>query len=178
MIPKRNIALIGFMAAGKTSVGLALSRLTGLPFADVDTVIEANEGRPIPEIFATKGEAYFREAEGMVFRGLCEGIGRIIGCGGGTLIDPRNRAAMEEGCFAVWLRVSAAGVIERIARPDAPVRPLVEGKPAGIVVPGLLRAREPLYRDADLVIETEGRTVDDISEEIRAYLGLPRAEGS
>jgi len=176
VIPKRNIALIGFMAAGKTSVGISLSRRTGLPFVDIDAIIEASEGRTIAEVFAAKGEAHFRDAEGMVFRGFCAGTCRIIGCGGGTLIDPRNRAAMQDGCFAVWLRVSAEGVLERIARPGAPVRPLIEGTPPGLIVPKLLRAREVFYSDADLVIDTEGRDVEEVAEEIRRLLALPLAE--
>ena len=175
MIPKRNIALVGFMAAGKTSVGLLLSARTRIPFVDVDRCVEEAEGKSVAEIFAMKGEAYFREAEGTIFRTLCEGSGRIIGCGGGTLIDPRNRAALVDGCFAVWLRVSAEEVLERISRPDAPIRPLVEGSPR-LVVPRLLQARESLYGIADLVIETAGRAIDQIAEEIRVALSIPLAE--
>jgi shikimate kinase len=174
VIPKRNIALIGFMAAGKTSVGLALSALTRIPFVDVDLCIEEAEGMSVAEIFAAKGEPYFREAEGAVFRRLCEGSGRIIGCGGGTLIDPRNRAALVDGCRTVWLRVSAEDVLNRIARPDAPVRPLVEGAPR-LIVPKLLQTRESLYGIADLTIETAGRGIDEIAQEIRFSLCLPPA---
>ena len=153
-------------------MGIALSARTRIPFVDVDRCVEEAEGRGVAEIFATKGEPYFREAEGVMFRSLCEDSGRIIGCGGGTLIDPRNRAALLDGCVSVWLRVSAEDVIERIARPDAPVRPLVEGAPR-LIIPRLLQTREAFYETADLVIETAGRGIDEIAEEIRASLALP-----
>lgn len=175
MIPKRNIALIGFMAAGKTSVGLLLSARTGIPFVDVDRCVEEAEGMTVAEVFASRGESHFREAEGAIFRTLCEGSGRIIACGGGTLIDPRNRATLLEGCFSIWLRVSSEEVLARMARPEAPDRPLVVGSP-GLIVPRLLQAREGLYTLADLVIEAKGRGVDDIAEEIRLSLALPLVE--
>ncbi len=174
MIPKRNIALIGFMAAGKTSVGLALSALTKIPFVDIDLLVEESEGMSIAEIFATRGEGYFREVEGAVFRGLCEGAGRILGCGGGTLIDPRNRVALMDGCRAVWLRVSAEEVLDRISRPDAPARPLIDGSPR-LIVPRLLQSRETLYGIADLTVDTAGRGIEEIAEGIRVALSLPLA---
>jgi shikimate kinase len=176
VISKRNIALVGFMAAGKTSIGLVLSRRTGLPFADVDRIIEEKAGRTIADLFAADGEPRFREIEGNVFRALCAGTGRIIGCGGGTLLDPRNRAAMVEGCFAIWLRVSPEEVLARISLPDAPIRPLVEGASPNLIVPRLMQAREVLYSGADLVIDTERKGVDEIAEEIRLSLGLPLLE--
>ena len=99
-----NIALVGFMASGKSSVGHALGEMTGLPFRDVDRLVEEAERLTVPEIFGLLGEPYFREVEGRLFRTLCEGEGQIIGCGGGTLLDPRNRAALRAHCVAIWLR--------------------------------------------------------------------------
>ena len=177
MIAGRNVALIGFMASGKTSVGEALSLRTGLPFRDVDGLIERMEGATIAEIFATRGEPHFREREGVLFRELCDGQDQIIGCGGGTLMDPRNRAALMTRCVAVWLRASVAETIRRIETPGAPVRPLVKGTDSRIIVPSLLRAREGLYEGADLLVETDGRTIEEITEEIRLALALPLREG-
>jgi len=176
MIAGRNVALIGFMASGKTSVGEALSVRTGLPFRDVDGLIEGMEGATIAEIFATRGEAYFREREGALFRGLCEGQDQIIGCGGGTLMDPRNRTALVTRCVAVWLRASAAETIRRIETPGAPMRPLVKGADPRIIVPSLLRAREGLYQGAELLVDTDGRTIEEITEEIRLALDLSLRE--
>ncbi len=175
----RNIALIGFMAAGKTQVGAALSRRSGLPFVDVDALVESLEQAPVHRIFREKGEAYFRRLETIVLRNLCEGSGAIIGCGGGTVLAEENRRMLHERCILVWLRVSGGEVLDRLARPDSPRRPVLEGLDPARVVPDLLRAREPWYEEADFKIETDGRSVEDIAEEISLRLGLaPLAEGS
>lgn len=173
MIDGRNIALIGFMAAGKTSVGKRLAERTGLPFFDIDRIVEEIEGASVADIFARRGEAYFREREGLVFRQICEGANQIIACGGGTVIDERNRECIEHRCHAVWLRASAGAVLQRIAEPGAPIRPLVREVDPGIVVPELMRRREALYAGADLVIETDGRSIEEIALEIQMRLGLP-----
>jgi shikimate kinase len=168
-----NIALIGFMAAGKSSVGQALSFRTGLPFRDVDLLIEESEGMTIGEIFAARGESHFREVEGRIFRGLCAGEGQIIGCGGGTLLDPLNRAALRTRCVTVWLKASPGELVRRLDASGRDARPLLKGADAGLIVPSLLAAREGLYQGADLPIETEGRSIDLIAEEIAHLLALP-----
>lgn len=173
MIGAPNIALVGFMGSGKTSVGAALSALTGMPFHDVDRIIEEREGVSIAEIFATRGEATFRARESSVFRLLCEGSGNIIGCGGGTLIDPRNMTAMRQRCVGVWLRTSVPGILERIDARGAAVRPLLQGGSPEVIVPRLLSSREALYAEADLVIDTDGRSVVEIAEDLCRQLGLP-----
>jgi shikimate kinase len=171
-----NIALIGFMATGKTSVGRSLSARTGLPFQDVDELIEAAERMSVSEIFAARGEAYFRDRESAVFRRLCGGTGQIIGCGGGTLIDPQNMLILRSRCFAVWLRTSAEEILRRIEGPAAPPRPLIPEGDSVSAVTKLLRGREGLYQGADLVVDTDGRTVEEISDQIRLQLALPLRE--
>lgn len=173
-----NVALVGFMASGKSSVGRALSSRTGLPFRDVDFLVEEAERRTIAGIFAQQGEAYFREVEGRVFRALCAGEGQIIGCGGGTLLDPRNRAAMRGRCVTVWLKAHAEELIRRIEASPADARPLLKGGEARFVVPPLLSVREGLYQGADLPVETEGRSVEEIAGEIALLLSLPSVEGN
>ncbi|MBM3285835.1 MAG: shikimate kinase [Candidatus Eisenbacteria bacterium] len=174
MIPAPNLALIGFMAAGKTTVGQALSSRTGLPFHDVDLLVERSEGLPISDIFAARGEPYFREVEGRIFRDLCAGEGLIIACGGGTLIDPRNRAALEDRCVAVWLKTSLPEIMRRIGAPGAPARPLGEGAAARLVLPSLLSSREDLYRGAELVVDTDGKGIDAICDELSSAIALLR----
>jgi shikimate kinase len=168
-----NIALIGFMAAGKTSVGLSLSRRTGMPFHDVDYLVEAAERMTVAEIFASRGEAFFRERESAIFRQVCAAAGQIIGCGGGTLIDPENMAVLRSRCFAVWLRTSAEETVRRIETPGAPSRPLLHGADPLETVSRILRGREPLYREADLVVDTDGKSIEEITELIRVELALP-----
>lgn len=171
-----NIALIGFMAAGKSSVGRLLGERLGRPFIDVDDEIERAESLTVADIFARHGEGYFRDREGEVFRRVAEGMGLIIGLGGGTLLDPRNRAVLLARCATVWLKASAQEVIRRMALPDAPERPLVQGGEPGIVVPRLLGVREPLYRGADLIVDTDGKSIDAICDEIIAWIAAGRTE--
>jgi shikimate kinase len=173
-----NIALVGFMASGKSSVGQVLGSRTGLPFRDVDHLVEEAEGMSVGEIFALRGEPHFREAEGDLFRRLCAGEGQIIGCGGGTLIDPRNRAALRARCVAIWLRASAGELIRRLETTRGDARPLLAGGEPRLVVPSLLPAREGLYRGADISIETDGRGVEEIASEIIQRLSLPTIGGS
>ena len=177
MIGAPNIALVGFMGSGKTSVGETLSAMTGLPFRDVDRLVEEAEGAAVAEIFASRGESIFRAREGAVFLQLCEASGVIIGCGGGTLLDPRNRAVMHARCVGVWLRTSVPELLQRIDVRGAAVRPLLQGGDPARIVPQLLAARETLYNEADLVVDTDGRGVVEIAEEIRRTLGLPARFG-
>lgn len=170
---ERNLALIGFMTAGKTRVGESLSRRTGMPFHDVDALIADVVRMPIHEIFQVCGEPYFRRLETRVLAGLCEGSGQIIGCGGGTVISPENREILERRCISVWLRVSEPEVLHRLEDPQSPRRPLLEGLDPTEVVRELMRKRESLYARADYVVDTDGQTVQQVAERIVVELGLP-----
>ena len=173
MIGAANIALIGFMGSGKTSVGETLAAMTGMPFMDVDRLVEREEGMSVAEIFVRRSESAFRLREGTVFRQVCEGTGQIIACGGGTLIDPLNRIALQSRCVGVWLRTSIPQILDRIGSREEGGRPLLRGGAPEVIVPKLLAAREGLYQEADLVIDTDGRGVLEIADEIRRALSLP-----
>ncbi|MCA9755761.1 MAG: shikimate kinase [Candidatus Eisenbacteria bacterium] len=176
MLAPKNIALIGFMAAGKTHVGRRLGERTGMPFVDIDLLIMELEQNTVEEIFRVKGEPYFRGIESRLLGELCRGSGQIIGCGGGTILAEENRRTLAQRCETVWLRVSEAQVLRRLEDPDAPRRPLLEGLDATRVVHDLLQAREPYYAQADHVVETDGRTVEAVAEEIVVRLGLAAAD--
>ena len=169
----RNLALIGFMTAGKTQVGAALARLTGLSFVDIDAVVEGLEGMPVHRIFAEKGEPHFRRIEAAVLGDLCRGAGTIIGCGGGTVLVEENRALLAARCVIVWLRISRDEVLRRLEEPGSPRRPLLEGLDPEETVARLMPARDPFYRGADLEVETDNKTVEAVAREITLRLGLP-----
>ncbi len=160
------------MTAGKTRVGHALSGMTGLPFLDVDFLVEQIEGMPVSEIFRSRGEPYFRQIESTVLRDLCRGFGRIIGCGGGTVLSGDNRLLLKARCTTVWLRVSRAEVLCRLEDPGCGQRALLEGLDPGRVVEDLLRVREPYYREADQSVWTDRRSVEDVAREVAIRLGL------
>jgi len=174
----KNIALLGFMTAGKTQVGLALAGRTGLPFRDVDALIEGLEREPIHRIFQLHGEPYFRALESRVLSELCAGSGQILSCGGGTVLAPENRQRLRERCVSIWLGVSPDEALRRLGGPDSPRRPLLEGRDVTQIVPDLMRQREVLYaqtvagEDFGLKVETDGRSIEEVAKEIALRLGL------
>jgi len=169
----RNLALTGFMTAGKSLVGQELARRTGMPLVDIDQLICEIERMPVHEIFRTRGEPYFRRIESQLLHQLCQGSGQVISCGGGTVLDPANLELLRNRCVTVWLRVSEESVLRRLEDPTSPQRPLLESLEPGIVVHKLLLQREPLYAQADFVVDTDGRTVQEVADEIIRELGIP-----
>ncbi|MBD3161399.1 MAG: shikimate kinase [Candidatus Eisenbacteria bacterium] len=171
-LPAPNLALIGFMGSGKTSVGRALGGRIGLRFFDLDEILEAQEGMSVEGIFRARGEPYFRARETALFGRLCGGRDQIIGCGGGTLLDPGNRTLLRDRCYSIWLRASLAEILRRVEAPGAPVRPLLLGSERDRVVRDLLHRRQPLYERADLVVDTDAREVEQVVEEILDRTGI------
>jgi len=149
------IALWGFMGSGKSTVGRRLAKCLGWPFVDLDEVLADAHG-PIPEQFRQVGEAAFRERERRALADLCDGALRVLATGGGTPMDPVNRARMAEHYRSVFLATSWETVHARLAA-DAGGRPLWDD-----AARDRFRRRQPTYAMADRRVETDGRTVDDI----------------
>ena len=162
-----TIILIGFMGAGKTSVGRALERRTGLPLLDTDQLIEEQAGMTISDIFAKKGEEEFRRAETEMLKKLAgrEAAG-IVSTGGGLPLREENRRALTRLGTVVYLRVQPGTVCRRLAGDNT--RPLLAGDGGKERVQELMTARDPLYREAaDLIIDTDGLTPSAIAEKIQ-----------
>ena len=151
---KRNIVLVGFMGTGKTTVGQLLAEQTGMPLVDMDALIEERAGRTINEIFAAKGEAYFRNLERELVQELTHRDGQIISTGGGIVLNPDNIADFEKTGLVVCLLADAETVLERI-RHDAS-RPLLVGDKETKIT-DLLKTRKPLYEAIAHKIDTNGR---------------------
>ena len=100
---KKNLVLCGFMGSGKTTIGRKLARLTGLEFIDADIYLEAKEGKKISEIFAEKGEAYFRDRETAYIKELAQKDGIVLALGGGSVLRPENVAAVKETGLLILL---------------------------------------------------------------------------
>ncbi|MBC7252560.1 MAG: shikimate kinase [Actinobacteria bacterium] len=162
---RENLALIGFMGAGKSTVGAALARRLGMDFVDLDGVIAGEAGMSIPEIFDREGEEGFRERESRALRKELKGAGKVLACGGGIVLRPENVDLLRERCLVVYLRVDRNTVLNRVGEGEG--RPLLAGGPLPRRVEELLSEREEKYlRASHAVVEAGGRTPEGIAEEI------------
>jgi shikimate kinase len=155
------------MGAGKSTVGRLLAADWRVPFRDTDEDVEAAEGRPVSEIFVDAGEAYFRERERAAVLAALETHDGVLALGGGAVLDPGTRAALSEH-RVVFLRVGLADAAKRVGLGQG--RPLLLGNVRGRIKT-LLDERLPLYLEvADLVVDTDGRSAQDVAAEVRAAL--------
>lgn len=161
----KNIILTGFMGAGKTSVGTRLARDLGYAFIDTDELIEADQKIAITEIFSSFGEPYFREVETRIIRRVLEGEGQVVSTGGGAVMRDENRAIFKERGLTVCLTARPEVIFDRIRRETH--RPLLRTADPLARVRELLGERERFYRQADLIIDTSEKTVDQVIGEIR-----------
>lgn len=168
----RRVVLWGFMASGKTVVGARAAALLGWRHLDVDREIERAEGCTIAELFAARGEAYFRAVEVAVSLPLLTREQVVISCGGGWVTNPGILDQVPPGSLTAWLRVSADTALRRVRKQrGGAVRPLLAGPDPAEAVRRLLAQREPLYARADLIIDTDGREPAAAAREIAARVG-------
>jgi shikimate kinase / 3-dehydroquinate synthase len=156
--------LVGFMGAGKTTVGHIIAERLGQPFVDSDVLIEQRLGRSVRDIFATEGEAYFRELEHATVADLVRGQEAVISLGGGAVEDSRTRAVLRNA-RVVYLRVSYDEAMSRVQGDE--YRPLLHRPDLG----ELYQRRLPVYEDLSvLTIDTDGRRPDAVAREVLAEL--------
>lgn len=163
----RNVFLIGFMGAGKSTVARKMARSCGVSALDMDKYIERNYGKSIPEIFDEGGEELFRSIETETLRELANSEEpMLISCGGGIVKSEENRRLMKEGGTVVHLLVDADEAASRIS--DKSSRPLFNDIESAR---RLCSERLPLYEDAaDFTVPTGGRDLRDISRQVKKYL--------
>lgn len=164
-IKKQPIVLVGLMGSGKTRVGMALARLLKRPFIDSDKEIEIAAGMPITDIFAKFGESYFRAGEKKVMLRLLEQGECVIATGGGAFIQDDIRAAIKKHAFSIWLKADVETLVERTSRTDH--RPLLRGVDKTEKLSALVDARYPVYAEADLTVDTDGGTPQDMARVIK-----------
>ncbi len=161
---RRNIALIGFMATGKSSVAEQVAERGGLTLIDIDKQIEEKAGASVAEIFEGRGEEAFRRMEQAEIDGLRLVSHRVASCGGGASGVRANVRTLRNNCLSVWLWANMSTILERTA--EDPTRPLLERRGAE-AVRDLLRRRLPHYAAcSDLLINTEGKRPEEIAERI------------
>lgn len=163
----KPVILIGYMGAGKTTVGRLLAKQERLAFCDTDAMIEEQEKRTISEIFAADGEAAFRDMEtALVKRLIDKGFSdTVLSVGGGLPVREENRQLLKKLGTVVYLMASKETIVERVA--DSDNRPLLKGENLSEKVERMLAERDPLYRQAaELLIDTNGKTVEILVKEI------------
>lgn len=160
----KNIVLTGFMGTGKTEVGKEIARLLGYNFIDADDEIVKAEGMPITEIFAKKGEPYFRDLETKIIKELSKRTNSVISTGGGAVLREENLSALREKGIIVLLTARAETIYQR-TKGDS-TRPLLQVDDPLKKINELLSARMPYYLKADIVIDTEGKSPLEIAEEV------------
>lgn len=164
---------MGFMAAGKTTVGRRLARRLGYRFVDLDREVERVAGRSVAEIFADEGEERFRELEARVTRELGPeppgGSGTVVAVGGGWMARPELRDAWP-GAVRVWLSVDPPTVVDRLAG-ELASRPLLEAADPVEEARRLLEARREEYARAEHRVDTVGRDLGAVVEEVLRRIG-------
>jgi shikimate kinase len=165
------VHLIGYRGTGKSTVARHLARRLGWDWLDADAELERRAGRTIRQIFAADGEPAFRDLETALLRELCGHRQHVLALGGGVVLREENRQLLRApGHFVVWLRADARTIWRRLQadpesaerRPDLSVGGLAE-------IEELLERRQPWYvACADQVLETAGRTPNEVAEEIAA----------
>lgn len=165
----KNIALIGFMASGKTTIGKMLAREMHFEFTDTDFLVEKDENKKISDIFKTHGEAYFREAEHRILKHVAEQPRQVISTGGGILTIPKNIAVLKENSFVVFLDVPFEVLSSRVT--DTSTRPLFADKEKAFM---LWQDRYETYKNtADFIIDTSkeplNRSITKIKEAFLKY---------
>jgi shikimate kinase len=159
-----NLALIGFMGTGKTSVGRHVAEQLGFEFIDTDELIQTDTGRTIADIFARDGEPAFRALEKQVVRKLSTREKTLIATGGGLPTNEENLAALKSFALVICLWASPEKIWERVKNQSH--RPLLHDADPQKKIRDLLAVREPFYRQADVLINTDLRSVREAAQQI------------
>ena len=159
----KNLVLLGFMGAGKTTVGRQAAEQLGLRVVETDIEIETVCGKPIPEIFSQLGEDYFRKIESQVIEKCCHQPDCLVITGGGAVLREENWRHMKCGII-ISLLVTPEEVLRRVGTGSG--RPLLEEGDAGERISGLMAQRAHLYRMADSLVPTDGKSSGEVVESV------------
>ena len=160
-----KIYLVGFMAAGKTTLAKALARRLDWQAVDIDELIESRERQAVAEIFAKRGEAYFRTVERQVLVEQLAPRHLVVATGGGTFADVQNRAAINGDGVSVWLDVPLERLIARV--PADGRRPLAADRPG---FERLYHLRRAAYEQAHVRLDAGRASVDALVEQLVDWL--------
>lgn len=166
---EKNIFLIGFMGAGKSTIARALQRKLKLPLVEMDERIASEQGMAITEIFERYGQERFRDMESELLCSLGKQAPVIVSCGGGVVIRAKNAEEMKRSGVVVFLSATPETVYERVK--DSSDRPILNGNMNVEYIADLMEKRRRLYEGAaSVTVATDGRTRDEICDEILEFI--------
>jgi shikimate kinase len=172
--PLHNLALIGFMGVGKSSVGRQVARVLGFEFMDTDELIEQRAGCSIPEIFARQGEPAFRAMERDLVAEMGSWHGKVIATGGGLGANPDHLASLKSHALVVCLWATPETIWKRVRHQSH--RPLLQGPDPETRIRTLLETRTPVYRQADVLVNTEHRDSREVADHVLNQYRLARQQ--
>jgi shikimate kinase len=172
----RNLVLIGFMGAGKSTIGRLASERLRFQFIDTDEWIERHTGRSIPDIFQKDGEAAFRLLEREVCHQLETLSDLVISTGGGLPTNPENMASLRKHALIIYLWASPEKIYERVRHSTH--RPLLKTPDPMARIRQLLEARDPFYKQADVLVNTEQRSASEVLQQVVSHFRQGRSETS
>lgn len=165
----KNIILVGFMGAGKSTVAVELVQCGNYRLLDLDAEIERRSGLSIQEIFRQHGESFFRDLETASLSELCGQNGLVVATGGGIVGRPENRELLRSIGFVVYLRATFPELKKRLR--SSTDRPLIKGAPDWHALEVLFQSRSPFYEMADFIIDTDNKEPKVLAREILQRLG-------
>lgn len=173
MLLNRHLYLTGFRGTGKTSVGARLAAALAAVPIDLDDVIEKKVGKSIRQIFTIEGETYFRDCETAALHQVSREKPAVISLGGGAILRDENRDVIAATGMCVWLDASAEVICARVLSDSSTAerRPALTKLSQQDEIETLLSERRPLYQSAaDHRIDTTGKSIDEVSQEILKFL--------
>lgn len=161
---KRNLVFIGLMGAGKSAIGRLTAQALGIPFVDSDHEIERVSRMTISDLFARYGEDEFRALEARVLKRLLRTGPRVVSTGGGAYINERSRRQIKRGGVTIWLNAELDVLWERVNKRDT--RPLLKTENPKQTLENLMRARYPIYAEADLTVMSRDVNKETMVEDV------------
>lgn len=164
----KSLVLIGMPGAGKSSVGRKLANRLNVPFKDSDDEVERAASMRVTDIFADLGEAAFRDGERRVIARLLSGPPCVLSTGGGAFMNEATRALIKKEAISLWLKADFDVLFERVSRTND--RPLLQRGDPETILRQMMKAREPVYAEADLTFRSENLPLDETVDNVVDFL--------
>ncbi len=164
----KNIALVGFMGTGKSTIAALLAKKLQAGYVDLDEKIEEKEGMKIVDIFSQKGESYFRKVEKDIVAEISLNEGKIIACGGGVVLNEENVKNIKKSGFMICLEAAPEVILKRTE--NYKHRPLLNVDDPESKIKELLKKRKPYYSKADYTVDTSRLSAQEVVAEILGWL--------